>query len=36
MAEMKVHIPMPGGGESLNAAIATSIMLFEVVQQRTI
>lgn len=34
IADMKVHIPMPGGSESLNAAIATSILLFEVVRQR--
>ncbi len=29
-----VHIPMPGGGESLNAAAAAAILLFEVVRQR--
>lgn len=29
-----VHIPMPGGGESLNAGVAGSIILFEVVRQR--
>lgn len=29
-----VHIPMPGGMESLNAAIAAAILLFEVVRQR--
>jgi TrmH family RNA methyltransferase len=29
LADEKVHIPMPGDGESLNAAIATSILLFE-------
>jgi TrmH family RNA methyltransferase len=34
LAIQKVHIPMPGGGESLNAAIAASILLFEVVRQR--
>jgi TrmH family RNA methyltransferase len=35
LVDMKVHIPMPGGSESLNAAIAASILLFEVVRQRT-
>jgi TrmH family RNA methyltransferase len=34
LADEKVHIPMPGGGESLNAAVAASILLFEVVRQR--
>ncbi len=29
-----LRIPMPGGGESLNAAMAASILLFEVVRQR--
>jgi TrmH family RNA methyltransferase len=29
-----VKIPMPGGSESLNAAVAASILLFEVVRQR--
>ncbi len=30
-----VHIPMPGGGESLNAAIAAGVLLFEVLRQRS-
>lgn len=30
-----VRIPMPGGGDSLNAAMATSILLFEAVRQRS-
>jgi TrmH family RNA methyltransferase len=30
----RVHIPMPGKAESLNAAIATGILLFEVLRQR--
>ncbi len=30
-----VHIPMPGNFESLNAAVAASILLFEVVRQRS-
>lgn len=34
LADEKVHIPMPGGSESLNAGIAASILLFEVVSQR--
>jgi TrmH family RNA methyltransferase len=36
LADEKVHIPMPGGSESLNAAVATSILVFEVVRQRGI
>ena len=31
----KIHIPMPGGFESLNVSIAPAILLFEVVRQRT-
>jgi TrmH family RNA methyltransferase len=34
LAEERVFIPMPGGMESLNAAIAAGILLFEVVRQR--
>ena len=34
LADKKVKIPMPGGAESLNVAIATSIILFEKVRQR--
>lgn len=30
-----VNIPMPGGSESLNAAVAAGIIMFEVVRQRT-
>ncbi len=29
-----VHVPMPGAAESLNAAVAAAILLFEVVRQR--
>ena len=29
------HIPMPGGGESLNAAAAGAILIYEAVRQRT-
>lgn len=35
LAGARVHIPMPGGVESLNAAIAAGILMFEVVRQRT-
>ena len=33
--DSSVHIPMPGNFESLNAAIAAGILLFEVVRQRS-
>lgn len=35
LADERVHIPMPGGSESLNAAVAASILLFEVLRQRS-
>jgi TrmH family RNA methyltransferase len=35
LAFQRVHIPMPGRAESLNAAIAAAILLFEVVRQRS-
>jgi TrmH family RNA methyltransferase len=34
MADTKIKIPMPGESESLNAAVAASILLFETVRQR--
>jgi TrmH family RNA methyltransferase len=34
LAGESVHIPMPGGSESLNAAVAAGILIFEVVRQR--
>ncbi|MBT3338304.1 MAG: RNA methyltransferase [Anaerolineae bacterium] len=34
LATANIHIPMPGEIESLNAAVAGSILLFEVVRQR--
>lgn len=34
MADLRVKIPMPGNAESLNAAAAASIMIFEAVRQR--
>jgi len=33
-ATAQIHIPMPGGSESLNAAIACAVLLFEVIRQR--
>lgn len=34
LATHRVHIPMPGKAESLNAAIAGAILMFEIVRQR--
>jgi TrmH family RNA methyltransferase len=34
LANKRVIIPMPGGGESLNAASAAAVLLFEAVRQR--
>jgi TrmH family RNA methyltransferase len=34
LATEAINIPMPGGGESLNAAAAAAVLLFEVVRQR--
>ena len=34
LAHNRIYIPMPGRGESLNAAIAAGILLFEVTRQR--
>jgi RNA methyltransferase, TrmH family len=34
LADSLVRIPMPGGSESLNAAVAGSILIFEIVRQR--
>lgn len=34
LAQHKIHVPMPGKSESLNAAIAAAILIFEVVRQR--
>lgn len=33
IGDEKVKIPMPGGAESLNAAVAASIMMYEIVRQ---
>ncbi|MCE1252656.1 MAG: RNA methyltransferase [Anaerolineae bacterium] len=33
-ADSLIHIPMPGQSESLNAAVAAGVLLFEVVRQR--
>lgn len=35
MADEQVHISMPGDAESLNAAVAAGVLLFEVVRQRS-
>ena len=35
LAHQQVHIPMPGRAESLNAAIASAVLMFEVVRQRS-
>jgi len=35
LAPIRVQIPMPGGGDSLNAAVAAGVLLFEVVRQRS-
>lgn len=34
LAYTRIYIPMPGGGESLNVAVAAGILLFEVARQR--
>lgn len=36
VAHQIVHIPMPGGFESLNAAAAAAILMFEVVRRRSV
>lgn len=36
LATTSVHIPMPGEMESLNAAVAGAVLLFEVVRQRNL
>jgi TrmH family RNA methyltransferase len=35
LANVTVNIPMPGKMESLNAAVAGSVLMFEVVRQRS-
>ncbi|MCY6958709.1 TrmH family RNA methyltransferase [Clostridium brassicae] len=35
IGDEKVKIPMPGGAESLNAAVAAGIMVYEAVRQKT-
>ncbi|HUV28526.1 MAG TPA: TrmH family RNA methyltransferase, partial [Anaerolineales bacterium] len=34
VADSQIKIPMPGGGESLNASVAAGILLFEIARQR--
>jgi len=36
LADGRVNIPMPGGGESLNVAIAAAILMYEIVRQRNL
>jgi RNA methyltransferase, TrmH family len=36
LAERRIHIPMAPGVESLNAAVAAAILMFEVVRQRNL
>lgn len=35
LAHQPVHIPMAGGAESLNAAVASAVLMFEVARQRS-
>lgn len=35
LAQTRLHIPMPGGAESLNAAAAAAVLLFEIARQRS-
>lgn len=34
VSDSRVYVPMPGGGDSLNASVAAGIMLFEIIRQR--
>jgi TrmH family RNA methyltransferase len=34
LSDSRVYVPMPGGGNSLNASVAAGIMLFEIIRQR--
>jgi TrmH family RNA methyltransferase len=36
LADAAVTIPMPGGSESLNAGVAASILLYEIMRQRSL
>jgi RNA methyltransferase, TrmH family len=36
ISDIKVKIPMPGGAESLNVAVAASIMIYEGIRQKSI
>ncbi len=36
LSTARLHIPMPGGSESLNAAIAAGVLMFEVLRQRSL
>ncbi|NJC98221.1 MAG: RNA methyltransferase, partial [Anaerolineae bacterium] len=35
LANLKISIPMPGKIESLNAGVAGSVLMFEVIRQRS-
>ena len=35
LADARLHIPMAGAMESLNAAVAAAVLLFEVARQRS-
>jgi TrmH family RNA methyltransferase len=32
LADLKLKLPMPGGAESLNAAVAASLMIYELLR----
>lgn len=36
ISDIKVKIPMPGNAESLNVAVATSIMVYEKIRQNLV
>jgi TrmH family RNA methyltransferase len=36
LADEHIQIPMPGGSESLNAAVAAAVLMFEVIRQRSL
>ena len=36
ISDSLIHIPMPGGGESLNASVSAGILLFEIARQREV
>jgi TrmH family RNA methyltransferase len=36
VSDSLIHIPLPGGGESLNASVSAGILLFEIARQREV